>query len=72
MFGEGGRKATMKELQQTLVREVFGETNQDKLTHEQKKKALPILLFLTLNRDGTTIAGRACANGRKQPIWTDK
>ena len=36
-FGEGGRKATMKELQQMLVREVFGETNQDKLTYDQKK-----------------------------------
>ena len=63
-FGEGGRKATMKELQQMLAREVFGETNQDKLTYEQKKKALPILLFLTLKRDGTTIKGRACADGR--------
>ena len=71
-FGEGGRKVTMKELQQMLAREVFGETNQDKITYKQKKKALPILLFLTLKRDGRTIKGRACADERKQCVWTDK
>ena len=57
--GEGGRKATMKELQQMLAKEVFGETNQDKLTYKQKKKALPVLLFLILKRDSTMIKGRA-------------
>ena len=53
--GEGGQRATMKELQQMQAREVFDETNQDKLTYNQKKKALPVLLFLTLKRDGTMI-----------------
>ena len=61
----------MKELQQ-MAREVFGETNQDKLAYKQKKKVLPILLFLILKRGGTMIKGRACADGRKQHIWTDK
>ena len=71
-FGEGGQNATMKELQQMLAREVFGEANQNKLTYEQKKKALPVLLFLTLKRDGTMIKGRACAVGRPQRVWADK
>ena len=72
-FGEGGRQATMKELQQMLAKEVFGETNQDKLVYEQKKKAFPpVLLFLTLKRDDTTIKGRACTEGRPQRVWTDK
>ena len=55
-----------------LAREVFGKTNQDKLASKQKKKVLPILLFLTLKRDGTMIKGRACADERKQCVWTDK
>ena len=33
-FGEGGRRSTIKELQQMLTREVFGKTNQDKLTYK--------------------------------------
>ena len=64
-FGEEERKATMKELQQMLARELFGKTNKDKLTYEQKKTALPRLLFLTLKRGSTTIKGRACADGGK-------
>ena len=44
----------------------------DKLTYEQKKKALAILLLLRLKRNGTTIKGSACAEGRKQRVWTDK
>ena len=71
-FGEGGRKATMKELHQMLTREVFGNTIQGKLTYEQKLEALPILLFLTPKRDGTTIKGRAYTDERPQRIWTDK
>ena len=30
-FKESGNKATMKELQQMLINDVFGETNQDNL-----------------------------------------
>ena len=33
-FGEGERGATMEELQEMLAREIFGETNQDKLTYK--------------------------------------
>ena len=62
----------MKELHQMLTREVFGKTNQDKLAYNHKKKALPALLFLTLKWGGTTIKGRACADGYPQCIWIDK
>ena len=55
-----------------LAREIFGETNQDKLTYKHKKKALPLLLFLTLKRDSTTIKGRVCAEGKPRRVWTDK
>ena len=51
---------------------LFVEINQEELTHEHKKNALPVLLFLTLKRDGTVIKGRACADGRPQHVWTDK
>ena len=33
---------------------------------------MTVLLFLTLKRDGTTIKGRARADGRKQRVWIDK
>ena len=70
-FGTNGIKATRKELNQMLRREVFEEIEYGSLTPEDKKNALPILLFLTEKRDGT-IKGRACADGRKQKIWTQK
>ena len=63
-FRESDKKATMKELRQILTREVFGETNHNNLTPDQKKKSLLILLFLTLNRGGRTIKGRVCVDGR--------
>ena len=42
------------------------------MTEQEKKEALPILLFLTMKRDGETVKGRACADGRKQRLWTKK
>jgi len=70
-FGEEGKAATMKELRQMLTRDVFKEVNYSTLTIEDKKRALPILLFLTRKRDGS-VKGRACADGRKQRVWTAK
>jgi len=62
----------MKELNQLVIRDVFGEIDYDELTEQQEKEALPILMFLTLKRDGTTVKGRGCADGRKQRLWTKK
>jgi hypothetical protein len=58
-------------MNQMLDREVFKEVSYESLSAEDKRNALPILLFLTMKRDGT-VKGRACADGRKQRIWTTK
>ena len=71
-YGDAGKTATMKELNQLVIRDVFEETNYNLLTEQEKKEALPILLFLTMKRDGETVKGRACANGRMQRLWTKK
>ena len=71
-YGDAGKAATMKELNQLVVRDVFEEIDYHTLTEQQKKEALPILLFLTLKRDGETVKGRACADGRMQRLWTKK
>jgi hypothetical protein len=70
-FGEEGHMAKAKEMKQMLSREVFEEIQYSTLSNEDKKLALPILLFLTRKRDGS-VKGRACADGRKQRIWMDK
>lgn len=62
----------MKELNQLVICDVFGEIDHDQLTEQQKKEALPILMFLTLKRDGTTVKGRGCADRQKQQLWTKK
>ena len=62
----------MKELNQLVVREVFEEIDYYSLTEQQKKEALPILMFLTMKRDGETVKTRACADGRMQRLWTVK
>jgi hypothetical protein len=71
VFGKDGEAATEKEMKQMLSREVFEEIEYDSLSNEDKRYALPILLFLTRKRDGT-VKGRACADGRKQRIWMNK
>jgi hypothetical protein len=71
VFGKDGEAATEKEMKQMLSREVFEEIEYDTLSNEDKRYALPILLFLTRKRDGS-VKGRACADGRKQRIWMNK
>lgn len=50
---------------------VFGEVVYELLTAQQKKWALPILLFMVMKRN-STLKSRACANGRQQRLWTNK
>ena len=71
-YGDAGKQATMKELNQLVLRDVFEEIDYHSLTEQQKKEALPILLFLTLKRDGETVKGQACADGWMQRLWTKK
>ena len=68
---ERGRQATVKELKQMLSRVVFREINYHELTNEDKRNALPILIFLS-EKWGGSIKTRACADGRKEKIWTQK
>ena len=71
-YGDAGKQATMNELNQLVIRDIFEEINFHSLTEQQKKEALPILLFLTLKQDGKTVKGRACTDGRMQRLWTKK
>ena len=50
---------------------VFGEVVYELLTAQQKKWALPILLFMVMKRNGT-LKSRACADGCQQQLWTNK
>ena len=50
---------------------VFGEVVYELLTAQQKKWALPILLFIVMKRNGT-LKSKACADGRQQRLWTNK
>ena len=48
VFGECGREAVMKELKQLNDLEVIQPRNWSKLTAEQRRTALPYLMFLKL------------------------
>jgi hypothetical protein len=61
----------MKELNNLVKRDVFGEVEYESLSPQQRKWALPILLFMVMKRNGT-LKSRACADGRQQRLWTNK
>jgi hypothetical protein len=67
VFGEKGKEAVMKELRQLDELEVISPRNWSGLTAEQRRTALPYLMFLTEKRDGTKKA-RGCADGSKQEM----
>jgi hypothetical protein len=71
IFGERGVEAATKELQQIHDQEVIKPMKANKLTDEQRRKALAHLMFLKEKRD-RTIKGCGCADGRKQRGWMDK
>ena len=64
-FGERGETAVSKELAQFNVYDVFEPLYADKLSNEDKSKALTSLIFLKEKRDGK-IKARLCANGSVQ------
>ena len=63
-FGHDSKKAVIKELNQMLIRKVFSEIDYNSLTDEDKRRALSILLYLSLKQDGKSVKGQACADGR--------
>jgi hypothetical protein len=71
VFGDEGRQAVMKEMKQLDELEVISPRNWSELTAEQRRTALPYLMFLTEKRDGTKKA-RGCADGSKQEMDKEK
>jgi hypothetical protein len=69
--GDAGKASAMKEINNLVVRDCFGEVEYKSLTPKQRKLSLPILMFMTLKRDGT-LKTRGCADGRPQRLWTNK
>ena len=67
VFGERGRDAVMKEMKQLDDLEVIQPRNWSELTAEQRRKALPYLMFLTEKRD-ESVKARGCADGSKQEM----
>eukprot|EP00536_Pseudo-nitzschia_multiseries_P010625 jgi/Psemu1/203784/e_gw1.332.17.1 len=70
-FGDKGKQSIMKEINNLVSRDCFGEVDQESLTTEQKRRALPILMFMLVKRDGR-LKSRGCADGRPQRLWTTK
>jgi hypothetical protein len=64
-FGERGETAVSKEFKQFNVYDVFEPLYADKLSEEEKSKALTSLIFLKEKQDGN-IKARSCANGSVQ------
>ncbi len=64
-FGERGETAVSKELKQFNVYDVFEPLYANKLSQEEKSKALTSLIFLKEKRDGK-VKARSCANGSVQ------
>jgi hypothetical protein len=76
-FGSRGQTAAVKELTQLHIMDTWTPMSADKLSREQRMRALSSLLFLKEKRTGD-IKGRACINGAPQrayiptrfhPVW---
>ena len=71
IFGERGKKGTMKELDQLHKRTCFTPIAISELTPEERRKAVDALMFLSEKRDGT-VKGRMVYNGYKTREWHDR
>ena len=70
--GEEGKTSAMKEMRNLAVKnDRFKEVNYDSLTEDVKKKALPLLMFMVMKRNGT-LKSRGVENGSKQRVHIDK
>ncbi len=70
-FGDKGKKAAMKELDQLHNRKCFEPISVNELTAQEKAKAQDALMFLTEKRDGT-VKGRAVYNGKPTREWLSR
>ena len=71
-FGDDGKESAMKEIRNIAIKNNwFGKLEHEQMTEEQKKKALPLLMFMTMKHNGQ-IKSRGVANGSNQRTCTDK
>ena len=70
-YGEEGKKSAMKEIENLTDNECFGEIDYNSIAQEMKDKALPILMFMIIKRNGN-IKTKGVANGSYQRVYTDK
>ena len=71
-YGEKGKAAVMKEIKGLAIKnDCFGELNYESMSEEEKKRVLPLLMFLTAKRNGD-IKSRGVINGSAQKVYTNK
>jgi hypothetical protein len=70
-YKEEGKESAMKEILNLTGNDCFGEIEYNNLSQEDKDKALPILMFMVLKRNGL-LKTRGCANGSVQRLYTNK
>ena len=70
-FGDKGKSAAIKELDQLYRRNCFEPISVKEMTDKERMRAQETLLFLTEKRDGT-IKGRAVYNGKATRDWLTK
>jgi hypothetical protein len=68
-FKEKGEAGVTKELTQMHDMNVFRPIEVESLTHDEKKKALSLLMFFKEKRD-SSVKAHMCADGRKQEDGT--
>ena len=72
MHGQKGKDSVMKEIRNLAEKnECFKEVEYDSLSQEMKDRALPLLLFMVMKRNGD-IKTRGVANGKNQRKHTDE
>ena len=69
--GDSGKKSALKEIENLTGNECFRETKYSELTQDMKDRALPILMFMIMKRNGM-LKSRGVSNGSLQRLYTNK
>ena len=70
-YEDKGKSSAIKEILNLTKNDCFGETDYNTLKQEANDKALPILIFMILKRNGI-LKTRGCVNGSVQRLYTSK
>ena len=70
-YKDEGKDLAMKEIKNLTGNDCFGEVDYDKISQDDEDKALPILMFMVLKRNGL-LKTRECTNGSVQRLYTNK